>query len=367
MGTVTPDHPSIEERFDVVVIGGGQAGLAAAYHLSRTPHSFCVLDAGPEAGHAWRSRWDSLRLFTPARNSVLPGLSLPGPASRYPTKTEIADYLASYAQRYSLPVRNRAVVERLHHDGGFVVTVRGQERPVRAERVIVATGPTNRSWVPSFAGDLDPAILQMHSNGYRNPGQIKDGPVLVVGAGNSGAEIALELSRHQQTYLAGRGTGSVPKLAQRLDWLLLHRVLNVSSPLGRQFYAQKLTRGHPWLRVRESDFAARGVERLGRVEGVRDGQPLIVGSDTPKVANVIWCTGYKPDYSWIELSAVPGSRVPEHDRGVVTTQPGLYFVGLPFQYSVSSALIGGVGRDAAYVVRHAVAGLESGVRPAVAA
>jgi putative flavoprotein involved in K+ transport len=354
-------QPSASEYFDVVVIGGGQAGLAAGYHLAQTSHSFCILDAAPEVGHSWRSRWDSLRLFTSARNSALPGLELPGPDSRYPTKTEIADYLASYARHFSLPLRSGAVVERLHREGNFVITVRGQDHPIRAKRVIVATGPTNRRWVPPFAADLDAEILQVHSNDYRNPEQIHDGPVLVVGAGNSGAEIALELSRHQKTYLAGRGTGGVPfKLSQQLDWLLLDRVLNADSPLGKQFYAQRLTRGHPWLRVKESDFATAGITRLERVNGVRDGQPLIAGTDTPKIANVIWSTGYKPDYSWIESAATAGGGVPPHKRGVVAHEPGLYFVGLPFQYSVSSALIGGAGRDAAYVVREAVVGLRSG-------
>jgi putative flavoprotein involved in K+ transport len=344
------------EQVDVVVVGGGQAGLAAGYHLSRSGRSFAILDAAEEVGHAWRSRWDTLRLFTPARNSALPGLPLPGPASRYPSKTDIAEYLAGYAKHYDLPVRNGAFVERLQHQaGGYLLTVRGQDRQIRATQVIVATGPTGTGWMPPFAADLDATILQLHSNEYRNPGQLQDGPVLVIGAGNSGAEIALELSRHHKTYLAGRGTGTVPfKLAQRVDWLLLHRVLNVSSPLGRKFYAQRLTKGHPWLRVRESDFSDAGVQRLGRVEAVRDGLPVIAGWDSPKVANVVWCTGYRSDYSWIELPVTKATGKPDHARGVVAAQPGLYFVGLPFQYSVSSALIGGAGRDAGYVVRHAL-------------
>lgn len=356
--TGTTDIP---EQVDFAVVGGGQAGLAAGYHLARSGRNFVILDAADEVGHAWRSRWDTLRLFTPARNSALPGLPLPGEASRYPSKTDIAEYLASYAERYRLPVRNGSLVERLQRgDGNYLLSVRGQDRPLRAKQVIVATGPTGVGWRPRFAADLDATILQLHSNEYRNPGQMKDGPVLVVGAGNSGAEIALELSRHHKTYLAGRGTGSVPfKLAQRVDWLLLHRVLNASNPLGRKFYAERLTKGHPWLRVRESDFSDAGIQRLGRVEGVRDGLPVIGGWDAPKVANIVWCTGYQPDYSWIEPTVTTATGKPDHARGVVAAQPGLYFVGLPFQYSVSSALIGGAGRDAGYVVRHA---LQQGAR-----
>lgn len=362
----TTDRTESDEYFDIAVIGGGQAGLAVGYHLTRTPRAFCILDASPETGHVWRNRWDSLRLFTPNRNSSLPGRPLPGPAKQYPTKNQVADYLADYADRYHLPIRHGTRVERLTHDGtSYVISVLGQERVIRAARVIVATGTSGHSWIPSFAADIDQSILQMHSNDYRNPGQIQDGPVMVVGAGNSGAEIALELSKHQRTFLAGRGTGTVPRVDPRLDWLLLHRVLNADSPLGRQFYAQRLTRGHPWLRVKESDFAISGIARLGRVDGVRDGLPL-VGSDTPKVANVVWATGYRADYSWIDLPGVRGAGVPAHTRGVVSAQEGLYFVGLPFQYSVSSALIGGAGRDAEYVVQHAVGSLRTGRFPAAA-
>lgn len=342
-------------RFDTVVIGAGQAGLAVGYYLAKQGRDFVVLDAGARVGDSWRKRWDSLRLFTTARYDGLPGMPFPAPPDACPTKDEMADYLEAYASRLGIPVQPGAAVEALVREGaGFVLRARG--RRVEARHVVVATGGFQRPRVPPFASGLDPAIQQLHSSRYRNPGQLREGPVLVVGAGNSGAEIALELAASRPTWLSGHLTGRVPlsptgRISEPVFWWLVHCVLTVDTPVGRWMRRRALSRGAPLIRVRAADLDAAGVQRAGRTIGVRAGRPVLEDGRVLDVANVVWCTGFAPDFSWIELPVFGEDGFPIHDRGVVRGAPGLYFVGLPFQYALSSATIGGVGRDAEYVVR----------------
>lgn len=339
------------ERVAVAVIGGGQAGLAAGYHLAASGREFVILDAAAEPGAAWRRRWDSLRLFTQARYSALPGMRLPGPGGRYPVKDEMADYFGAYIERFDLPVRHDTRIERLsRRDGGFLLTA--GSRQIVAKAVVVATGPLNVPRIPPFADALDPDIYQLHSDRYQRPDQLPDGPALVVGAGNSGAEIALELARTRATVLAGRGTGTLPlRLGPRLTWLIPHH-LTVSTRPGRRLRDRARSRGTPWIRVDESHFRRAGIRRIGRITGARDGLPLAEGDETIRASTVIWCSGYESDYRWIDIPGIRPHELPAHQRGVLPATPGLYFLGLPFQYALSSALVGGVGRDAAYVVRH---------------
>lgn len=350
------------ERVGTVVVGGGQSGLAVGHHLGKRGLPFVILDANERVGDAWRKRWDSLRLFTPARYDGLPGKSFPGSPSRYPTKDEVASYLESYARAFDLPVRTGVRVERLSRAAdGFEVWCGDHE--LRAETVIVATGAYDDPWTPSFADELDRSIVQLHSKEYRNPSQIRRGGVLVVGAGNSGAEIALELSRSHDTWLSGRHPGQEPtrsgSLADRLlvpvMWFMATRVLTVDTALGRKvrdhFHGDS-PRGIPLGRVRRKDFAAAGVEEVPRTSGVEDGAPVLEDGTVLDVANVIWCTGFRPDYDWIDLPLPTRHGLPIHDRGVVECCPGLYFIGLPFLHSLSSALLGGVGRDAEHLVDH---------------
>ncbi len=341
------------ERFDTVVVGAGQAGLAVGYYLARQGRDFVVLDAGARVGDSWRERWDSLRLFTQARYDGLPGMPFPAPPDACPTKDEMADYLEAYASRFGIPVRPGVAVERLTREGeGYLLRARG--RRVEAGHVVVATGGSRRPRVPPFASGLDPAIQQLHSNRYRNPGQLREGPVLVVGAGNSGAEIALELAARHPTWLSGRDTGHLPLsstgcISGAVFWWLVHRVLTVDTPVGRWMRRRALTRGAPLIRLRAADLDAAGVRRVGRTIGVRDGRPVIEDGRVLNVANVVWCTGFAPDFRWIDLPVFGEDGFPVHDRGAVRGAPGLYFVGLPFQYALSSATIGGIGRDAEYV------------------
>jgi putative flavoprotein involved in K+ transport len=347
------------ERVETVIIGGGQAGLAVGYHLARLERSAVILDAHERIGDSWRERWDSLRVFTPARYDGLPGWSFPAPAWSYPTKDDVADYLESYSARFQLSVRTGVHVDGLsREDAGYVVT--SGLRRYRADNVVVATGGYQAPRIPAFASELDPSILQFHSSEYRNPSQLRDGSVLVVGAGNSGAEIALETSSDHETWLSGRDTGQEPVRAGSLSdrlltppfWFLLSHVLTVRTPMGRKARRQLSDRGLPLARVRRKDLVRAGVERVPRVTGVRHGRPVLEDGAVRGPDNVIWCTGFTHDFSWIEIPVVDRDGEPRHERGVVRTEPGLYFVGLFFLSAGSSSLIGGVGRDARCIAGH---------------
>jgi len=343
------------ERVGTVVIGGGQAGLAVGHYLARQGREFVILDAGRHIGDAWRYRWDSLRLFTPAHFSGLPGMPFPAPRSHFPSKDEMADYLYAYATRFALPVRLETRVNELGRDGHRYQITTGAASWV-ADSAVVATGAATKPRRPDMADRLASAIVQVHSAGYRNPRQLRDGTVLIVGAGNSGAEIALELARTHRVLLAGPDTGRVPIAFGGLVFRSMNRLLTVDNRFGRAFAAGGSGKGTPLVRVRAKDLADAGVERVPRVTDVRHGLPVVEDGRTIEVDNVVWCTGYVHDeYSWIKLAILgPDGRL-AHNRGVIATEPGLYFVGLPFQYSLASSLVAGVGNDARYVVQHIAA------------
>lgn len=348
-------------RLDAIVIGGGQAGLAMGYHLKQHGLRFVILDERDRVGDIWRSRWDSLRLFTPAQYDALPGKSLPLGGRTYPTRDQMADYLESYASEMGLPVRSGVRVEGLWPAGdgqpGFVVTA-GDDRFVAAQ-VVVAAGAQQGPHVPEFCARLDPSIRQLHSSEYRNPRQLQEGGVLVVGAGNSGAEIALEAVAAHHTMLVGSDPGHVPfrlesaiaPVAIRALWFAWNHVMTVKTPIGRKVGA-KIRAGHsgPLVRVKPIDLQRAGVERVyGRVTGVEEGRPVLDDGRVIDVANIVWCTGFRNDVSWVHLPIAGDDGYPLHERGVSTRVPGLYFLGLPFLYSFSSMLVGGVGRDAAFL------------------
>ena len=343
------------ERIDTIVIGAGQAGLSVGYHLARRGVPFVILDAGERIGHQWRKRWDSLRLFTPARFSSLDGLPFPADADSFPTKDAMGDYLEAYARRFALPVRCGVRVERVSRLGERFLVIAGDQR-FEADNVVVAMANYQRPRVPAFANELDPRIVQLHSFDYRNPAQFQEGAVLVVGAGNSGAEIALDAARAHDTWVAGRDTGHVPfridGLAARLLLVRLvlrvvfHRILTVATPMGRKVRAKVLHEGGVLVRTKPHDLTAAGITRVPRVAGVRNGLPLLEDGRVLDVANVVWCTGFHPGFSWIDLPVFGPDGEPQHDRGVVSSEPGLYFVGLHFLFAMSSVMIHGVGRDA---------------------
>jgi putative flavoprotein involved in K+ transport len=348
------------ERIQTVVIGGGQAGLSVGYHLARRHLPFVILNASERIGDSWRQRWDSLRLFTPARFDGLDGMAFPAPPDAFPTKDEMAAYLEAYAARFALPVRNGVEVNRLSRQGDRYLVTAG-DRQLLAEHVVVAMANYQRPRVPAFAADLDPGIVQLHSREYRNPSQLRGGGVLLVGAGNSGAEIALEVARAgHRTWMSGRDTGSVPFrlggfvgrhfLTRFVLRFVFHRLLTLATPMGRKVRSKILHSGGPLIRVKTADLKDAHVERLPKMVAVREGRPVLEDGRLLDVANIIWCTGFTPSSSWIDLPVFTADGEPIHQRGQVTNQPGLYFVGRHFLYAMSSTMIHGVGRDAEHVV-----------------
>jgi putative flavoprotein involved in K+ transport len=351
------------EWFETVIIGGGQAGLAAGYHLERQGQSFVILDAGERVGDSWRERWPSLRLYSPARYDGLPGMPFPAPRHSSPMGYEMADYLEAYAKRFDLPVRTGIRVDGLSMDDGRYVVAAGNQR-FEADNVVLATGVMQVPLVPQFADQLDPAIRQLHSFDYRSPAQLQEGGVLVVGAAHSGGDIALEVSTTHRTVLSGRDTGQIPlpleSRRMRLAWpvmkLFATRVLTVNTPIGRKMRSKFRAHGGPLIRVKRADLAAAGVERVfERTVGVQDGLPVLGDGRVLDVTNVIWCTGFRPDYSWIDLPLEYEDGYPRQHRGAVRSLPGLYFVGMLFLHSFSSMLIIGAGRDAKRVAKQIVA------------
>ncbi|MGZ5344946.1 MAG: flavin-containing monooxygenase [Actinomycetota bacterium] len=347
------------ERFDTIVIGAGQAGLWAGAHLRKTSRSFVIFDANDRVGDTWRRRYDSLRLFTPARYIGLPGWRFPAKGSVKPTKDEMADYLESYVERFALPVRTRIRVDGVRREGDRYIVTAGDHR-FEADDVIVASGAHREPRVPAIARDLDPAIVQLHSTEYRNPSQLREGGVLVVGAGNSGGDISLELVGSHPTWLSGPDRGHVPVdidgrlaglVAVRLVVFAARHVLTLRTSIGRKARDKNATQGDPLVRVKPKQLVAAGVERVPKTVAVMDGAPVLEDGQVLDVTNVIWCTGFRHDLSWIDLPIFGEDGAPIHERGVVTSEPGLYFVGLPFQYSAASDVLPGVGRDAAYVVQ----------------
>ena len=348
------------EKIDTVVIGSGQAGLAIGYYLARQDRDFVILDAHSHVGDSWRRRWDSLRLFTSASFNRLPGMPFPAGRERFPTKDEMAGYLEAYAARFDLPIQLGVRVDEITRDGDRYRITAGTRRLI-ANQVVVATGAYATPRVPSFAGELDPAITQLHSVEYRNPSQLCEGPVLVIGAGNSGAEIARESAAAMYpAWLAGRDTGHIPGTPESLGYQVgasvfrtVMNLLTADTRLGRRVVqnARAFSGGHPLVRVKPKDLIEAGVQRVPRVAGVSHGHPVLEDGRVLDVDNVVWATGFTRDFRWIRLPVFDARGEPIHHRGVVQAEPGLYFVGLPFQSSVLSGLVAGAGADAKYIAR----------------
>jgi putative flavoprotein involved in K+ transport len=345
-------------HIETLVIGAGQAGLATAYHLGRLGRDCLVLDARSRIGDGWRQQWDSLRLYSPARFDSLPGMPFPAAPWHYPTKDETADYLEAYAARFKLALRLSTMVLRVSADGErFLVETDAGD--YRADNVVVATGTFGRTpSIPAFAADLDAAVTQLHSSEYRQPAQLADGPVLVVGASHSGYDIAYEAALSRPTILVGPDRGQIPvRLESRqarvffpVMWLVWGTMLDRRTPMGRKALQHIRFHGGPALRVKREDLLARGVERIEeRVVGVEDGRPLLSGGQVLDVRTVVWATGFQQAFSWLDVPVIGDDGWPREERGVATDAPGLFFCGLSMQSSFRSMFIGGVGADAAHV------------------
>lgn len=342
-------------HYNTLIIGAGQSGLAAAYYLKKANEDFLILEGEDQAGSSWRKRWDSLRLFTPAQHDSLPGFPFPSARGTLPTKNEMADYLSDYMEKYSLPVQFGTDVIELHKikEGYRVLTSKGN---MSANNIIVATGTNPRAYIPAFASELDKGIVQIHSSSYANPQLFPALNTLVVGAGTSGVEIAIELSKSRNTMISGKGTPHIPdKIFRYLGtfyWWFVHYILTLSTPIGRKIRPKILEEGAPLISVSMKDVEKAGIKQVPRLKGVYQGLPLLESGQTLTVASIVWATGYRPDFSWIKFEVTDNTGWPKNKRGVSSEYRGLYFVGMVFQFGLTSGLVGGVGRDAKFVVDH---------------
>jgi putative flavoprotein involved in K+ transport len=343
----------MDERLDVMVIGAGQAGLAMGYVLSGEGLRIRIVDAAHELGSSWRARWDSLRLFTPAAYSALPGLPFPAEPDHYPSKDEVAQYLSTYARVHALPVSLREGVLSVAPADGGGYRVETTRASYHAAQVVIATGGFQKPRIPAFASDLDSAVLQLHSSEYRGPGGLPDGPVLVVGGGNSGVQIAAELAAVRPAFLSvGSALARLPErfLGRSVfHWLDRFGAMDVTveSRLGRKASRREVLIG----RTPRDVARAQDVKLLARAVGAAGDRILTAEGRRTRVSTVVWATGFRPDYGWLQVGVLDSGGKPLHRRGV-TDAAGLYFLGLPWQHTRGSALLGWVGRDAEHLAGH---------------
>jgi putative flavoprotein involved in K+ transport len=363
---VTNDSSVGTEGVDVLVIGGGQAGLAMGYHLAHRGLSLVIADANPEIGHTWRSRWQSLKLFTAGQYNNLPGMSFPAAPDSYPGKDDVADFLQAYAARFELPVRLNTSVIRLTRGDRDTYLAETTTGAIEAAHVVVATGPFQVPFVPEIAEQLDPDVVQFHSASYRRPEHLPEGRILVVGGANSGQQIALELSDSRTVEIAvGEKLPTLPQRPLGRDiwwWLTATRLARVpvSSRLGQRLSQRDVVIGGGLRELRR-----RGVGVRPRVTGAGDRTIGFEGGESADYDGVVWATGFRIDHSWIDLPGVKDERGQiRHVRGV-TESPGLYMLGMTWQHTRTSALLGWVGDDAAFLAdrieatRQAAAGVEA--------
>jgi putative flavoprotein involved in K+ transport len=340
------------KHWDVVVIGGGQCGLAAGYYLKKFNLDFIIIDENNKPGDSWRKRWDSLSLFTPSQHDDLPGMKFNMPKNSFPTKNQMADFLEEYASKFSLPILSNVRVNNLKENNG-VFEIDSTAGNLTAHKVIVATGTHPKPYIPNISSELSHEIYQIHSSDYKNPESLPAGDVLVVGAGTSGIEIALEVSKTHTTYISGKPTFHIPdslfKYGGEAYWWFIYNILTIKTPVGKKAKEKILHSGGPLIRVSADDLKGAGVITLPRVTGSKNAMPMLADGNVIDVSSIIWSTGYKPDYSWIRINITNGTGWPLNKRGISTTTPGLYFVGIPFQFGLTSGLVGGVGRDAKYI------------------
>jgi putative flavoprotein involved in K+ transport len=334
--------------FDVIVIGAGQAGLAMGYYLKQLGLNFVLLEKAQRVGDSWRNRYDSLTLFTPAEYDSLPGLNFPAPKGSYPNKNQVADYLERYAKHFALPVQLQTEIETLEKRGDvfYLETNRGA---FEAARVIVATGPFQTPFIPRLAKELDSSILQLHSSTYFNKGQLPDGEVLVVGSGNSGLQIAEELlASHSVTVAQGKPQPFLPQklLGQSLFWWMER--LGVSRVTATSRLGQRLKERDPVIGSSLSRLRQKGLTLVSKVVEAKGQTITFADGKTLKPQSIIWATGFRSDYSWVRLPVFDTGGKPIHREGI-TSVDGFYFLGLSWQRTRGSALLGWVGQDAAFL------------------
>jgi putative flavoprotein involved in K+ transport len=351
MPTPLPRSAGDRDALDVLVVGAGQAGLALGHYLAARDADFLLLDAAPGIGSSWRTRWDSLRLFSPAQYDSLPGMPFPAPDGSYhPTKDDVADYLQAYAERFRLPVRLNSPVFRLHRDAHGIFTAATPSGTVRARQVVVATGPFQSPHIPALAERLGPGVPQLHSADYRKPTQLPGGGrVLVVGAANSGLQIAAELAATQSVTVAvgTRPTELPQRIAGRDLFFWLTKSGFFTVPAHTRIARRLRARGDLVIGTRSRTLRRRGIDFRPRLTDLDGRTARFADGSTIDVDAVVWATGYRPDYSWLHVPGVVDDTGAVRHNGGVTDVPGLYFLGLPWQTARGSALLGFVGADAA--------------------
>jgi putative flavoprotein involved in K+ transport len=355
-------HGSAPREVDTLIIGAGQAGLSTAYWLQQSGCSALVVDSHARVGDQWRQRYASLRLNTPAKYDGQPGLRFPAPGHSYPTGHELGDYLESYAVTMGIEVRCNTVVTDIERQAGDVYLVTCRDTSFLAHQVVVSTGGEQHPQVPEFAEQLDPGIRQLHSHDYRGPEQLLPGPVLVVGASQSGADLALEAAQAgHQTWLSGEVKGEIPvpfgsrrsRIVLPFLWFLANHVLTLSTPIGRRAQASVRKGGTPLVRVRREDLTRAGVRLVEeRTVGVEGGMPRLADGQVLDVCTVLWCTGFRQDFSLVDASVIGPDGWPLDEAGMVPSSPGLYFGGLLYQRGFYSMLVGGAARDSKRTARH---------------
>jgi putative flavoprotein involved in K+ transport len=347
-----------KNSWHTIVIGGGQAGLATGYHLKKMNIDFLILDAEARTGDSWRRRWNSLRLFTPAWNNGMPGHPFPGNQNSFPAKDDAADFLLEYKEKFDLPVLYHArVLLAKKTNNGFQIMLKDQL--LEAQNLVIATGYYSIPKIPSFAKELNRYIQQLHSSDYKSPEELPEGKILVVGAGTSGFQIAQDIiSEKRAVYVAGKPTAQIPDfvfkyLGRQFVWVNKH-ILNTSTPMGRKFQAVIMQgKGAPLIHISPEAVQQAGVKIVPRLKGVQDGWPVTESGEKIEASAILWCTGFRPDYSFIDLpGAIAANGYPAAARGVSSKYPGLYFVGSQFQYSLTSNWLGGVGRDSGYIANY---------------
>lgn len=344
-----------KKYFDTIVVGAGQAGLATGYYLKAGGVDFAILEASGSVGEVWDDRWDSLKLFTPAQYNSLPGFPFPAKRGTFPGKTEMSDYLKEYREKFDLPVYLKKKVIKVKSHARYDFEVVTESESIFCSNLVIATGANQKPSFPIFKAALSHSVFYLHSSQYKNPSSIPPGEVLVVGAGTSGVQIAIDLSKTHRVYLSGIPTFHIPDFIfdylGRFYWWFIHTILTINTPMGRKAREGVLQGGAPLIKVSMKDVLAAGVKLLPRIVSVQGDQFTFADESTREFKTIVFTTGFKPDFSWIDLDLRYEHGWPNTRRGVSVNWPGLYFTGMLFQFGLTSALIGGAGRDAEYVCR----------------
>jgi len=337
---------------DYVVIGGAQAGLSMAYHLKKMNKKFIVLDGENEIGASWLNRWDSLKLFTPTEYNHLPGLKFNAEKGHYPTKVEVANYFKSYVEKFQIPIQLNTLVTSVRKtEKGFFITY--EDDVIEAKNVIVATGPFHIPYTPPCHTKISEEILQMHSNYYKGVHQLQDGDALVVGGGDSGYQILDEISKNgsRTVYFSGvTKVNSIPQqfLGKTLWWWFT--LIGFLSYTKYSWIGKKISSfPQPIIGTDVNEILSRkNVIISGRTKDALNTEIIFENNKISSIKNIVWATGYRPNFNWIEGLELDGNSYPKNYRGVSNIE-GLYFIGLPWMYTRGSATLGGVSKDASYL------------------